>query len=67
MKGVIQCPVCQELHHYKIAHQVLAFPCDFLNGVIHLTFYSAQDIAEYKKEAEPRSLKNTFRKGADDG
>jgi len=68
MKGIIQCPVCQELHHYKISHQVLAFACPFLNGVIHLPFYSAKDIEEHKKEAEPKGWKSVFKKKeADDG
>ena len=67
MKGIIQCPVCQELHHYKISHQVLAFSCGFLNGVIHLPFYSAEDIEKHKKESEPKGWKNPFGKGADDG
>ena len=26
----IQCPICSELHEYKIDHQVLAFACGFL-------------------------------------
>ncbi len=51
MKGVIQCPVCGLVHDYKISHQVLAFACPFLNGVIHLNFYSAKEIEEHKKGA----------------
>ena len=50
----IQCPICSELHKYKIDHQVLAFACGVLNGVIHLPFYSEQDIEKHKKEAEPK-------------
>ena len=50
----IQCPICSELHEYKIDHQVLAFACGFLNGVLHLPFYSEQDIEKHKKEAEPK-------------
>ena len=60
MKGIIQCPICGHNHDYKINHQVLAFACSFLNGVIHLPFYSTQDIAEHKKEAEPKTWKNLF-------
>jgi len=69
MKGVIQCPVCGHNHDYKISHQVLAFACSFLNGVIHLPFYSAKEIEEHKKEAEPKGWKNLFerKKEADDG
>ena len=69
LEHFIVCPICQELHHYKISHQVLAFACPFLNGVIHLNFYSAKDIEEHKKEAEPKTWKNLFerRKEADDG
>jgi len=55
MKGIIQCPICGHNHDYKINHQVLAFACSFLNGVIHLPFYSAKDIEEHKKETEPKT------------
>ena len=56
----IQCPICSELHPYKIDHQVLAFACDYLNGVLHLPFYSEQDIQKHKKEAEPKRVKSIF-------
>lgn len=61
----IKCPVCGELHKFKTDHGVLAFVCSFLNGAIHLPFYSAKDIEDHKKEAEPKSLKNIFKKGGD--
>ena len=68
MKGIISCFVCGENHHYKIAHQVLAFVCPFLNGAIHLPFYSAEDIEKHKKEAEPKGFRNIFKgKGAESG
>jgi len=60
MKGIIQCPICGLIHDYKISHQVLAFACPFLNGIIHLPFYSAKDIEEHKEEAEPKTWKNLF-------
>lgn len=61
MKGFIRCLVCDELHPFKKAHGVIAFPCPFLDGVIHLPFHSVEDIEKHKKEAEPKGHTNFFR------
>lgn len=61
-KHFLQCPMCGELHHFKIDHNVLAFACDFLEGVVHWDFYSKEEIERHKKEAEPKGGNNIFRK-----
>ena len=65
MKHFLDCFFCGELHEFKKSDGVIAFLCPFLNGVIHLDFHSKEDIERHKKEAEPKSWKNIFRKRGD--
>lgn len=62
MKHFLTCPFCDCLHEFK-KDIVIAFFCPFLDGVIHFEFFTKERIEEHKKEAEPKSWKNIFRKG----
>lgn len=63
MKHYLQCPFCSCLHEYRKDDIVIAFFCPYLDGVIHFDFFTKERIAEHKKEAEPKSWSNIFRRG----
>ena len=60
MTGLV-CPFCSEFHEFRKGIQIIAFACPQIGGIVHLPFFTKENIEEMKREAMPLSYRNIFK------